>query len=123
MSIESEANDAFKANFQEWLATAAPDAVQKEGRVTCSPMVLSYNGVYLWKAAVEKAGTFEPSAVIKALEEGISFDGPGGTVTSQANHHVTKTVYIGETLENGQFEILETIPDVYGEPWLKGTFK
>lgn len=123
MSIESEANDAFKANFQEWLATAAPDAVQKEGRVTCSPMVLSYNGVYLWKAAVEKAGTFEPAAVIKALEGGISFDGPGGTVTSQANHHVTKTVYIGETLENGQFEILETIPDVYGEPWLKGTFK
>lgn len=123
MSIESDANDKFKANFQTWLDTKAPDAVQKEGRVTCSPMVLSYNGVYLWKAAVEKAGTFEPSAVIKALEAGISFDGPGGTVTSQKNHHVTKTVYIGETLENGQFEILETIPDVYGEPWLKGTFK
>jgi urea transport system substrate-binding protein len=123
MSIESEANEKFKADFQDWLVTKAPDAVQKEGRVTCSPMVLSYNGVYLWKAAVEKAGTFEPAAVIKALEEGISFDGPGGTVTSQANHHVTKTVYIGETLENGQFEILETMPDVYGEPWLKGTFK
>lgn len=122
MSIESEANEKFKADFQEWLVTKAPDAVQKEGRVTCSPMVLSYNGVYLWKAAVEKAGTFEPAAVIKALEEGISFDGPGGTVTSQANHHVTKTVYIGETLEDGQFEILETMPDVYGEPWLKGTF-
>lgn len=122
MSIESEANEKFKADFQEWLVTKAPDAVQKEGRVTCSPMVLSYNGVYLWKAAVEKAGTFEPAAVIKALEEGISFDGPGGKVTSQANHHVTKTVYIGETLEDGQFEILETMPDVYGEPWLKGTF-
>lgn len=122
MSIESEANEKFKADFQDWLVTKAPDAVQKEGRVTCSPMVLSYNGVYLWKAAVEKAGTFEPAAVIKALEEGISFDGPGGTVTSQANHHVTKTVYIGETLEDGQFEILETMPDVYGEPWLKGTF-
>ncbi|MDQ8206594.1 transporter substrate-binding protein [Coraliomargarita sp. SDUM461003] len=123
MSIDSDANNSFKANFQEWLATKAPDSVQKEGRVTCSPMVLSYNGVYLWKAAVEKAGTFEPEAVIKALESGIAFEGPGGTVTSQENHHVTKTVYIGETLENGQFEILETIPDVYGEPWLKGTFK
>ena len=123
MSIESEANEKFKADFQTWLKTSAPDAVQKEGRVTCSPMVLSYNGVYLWKAAVEKAGTFEPEAVIKALEAGISFDGPGGTVTSQKNHHVTKTVYIGETLEDGQFEILEVIPDVVGEPWLKGTFK
>jgi urea transport system substrate-binding protein len=123
MSIDTPANDKFIANFQKWLATEAPDAVQKEGRVTCSPMVLSYNGVYLWKAAVETAGTFEPSAVIKALESGISFDGPGGTVTSQKNHHVTKSVYIGETLENGQFEILEMIPDVYGEPWLKGTFE
>lgn len=123
MSVDTEENKAFIKNFQDWLANDAPDAVQKEGRVTCSPMVLSYDGVYLWKAAVEKAGTFEPEAVIKALESGISFDGPGGTVTSQENHHVTKTVYIGETLENGQFEILESIPDVYGEPWLKGTFK
>jgi urea transport system substrate-binding protein len=123
MSIESDANAKFIADFQHWLKTKAPDAVQKEGRVTCSPMVLSYNGVYLWKAAVEKAGTFETTAVIKALASGISFDGPGGTVTSQKNHHVTKTVYIGETLEDGQFEILKVIPDVYGEPWLKGTFK
>jgi urea transport system substrate-binding protein len=123
MSIESAANDKFKADFQAWLETKAPDAVQKEGRVTCSPMVLSYNGVYLWKAAVEKAGTFEPAAVIKALESGLSFEGPGGTVTSQQNHHVTKSVYIGETLEDGQFDILEVIPDVVGEPWLKGTFK
>ena len=123
MSIESEANDIFKKNFQTWLETKAPDAVQKEGRVTCSPMVLSYDGVYLWKAAVEKAGTFDPEAVIKALESGISFEGSGGTVTSQKNHHVTKSVYIGETLEDGQFEILKVIPDVYGEPWLKGTFE
>ncbi|MGB0372361.1 MAG: transporter substrate-binding protein [Opitutales bacterium] len=123
MSIDTPANKKFVANFQEWLKTKAPDSVQKEGRVTCSPMVLSYNGVYLWKAAVEAAGTFEPTKVIEELRKGISFDGPGGTVTTQKNHHLTKTVYIGETLENGQFDILETIPDVYGEPWLKGTFK
>ena len=122
MSIDSPANDSFKANFQDWLANDAPAAVAKEGRVTCSPMVLSYNGVYLWKAAVEKAGTFDTDAVIAALESGISFDGPGGTVTTQKNHHLTKSVYIGETLEDGQFEILEVMPDVYGEPWLKGTF-
>ena len=122
MSIDTPANDSFKANFQDWLASDAPAAVAKEGRVTCSPMVLSYNGVYLWKAAVEKAGTFDTDAVIAALESGISFDGPGGTVTTQKNHHLTKSVYIGETLEDGQFEILEVMPDVYGEPWLKGTF-
>ena len=123
MSIDTKAIKKFVKKFNKWLKKKAPDYVQKEGRVTCSPMVLSYNGVYLWKAAVEAAGTFDVDAVIAALESGISFDGPGGTVTTQANHHLTKNVYIGETLEDGQFEILEVMENVYGEPWLKGTFK
>ncbi|MGA1204739.1 MAG: transporter substrate-binding protein [Opitutales bacterium] len=123
MSLDTEANKTFVENFQNWLAKTNVTGVAKEGRVTCSPMVLSYNGVYLWKAAVEKAGTFEVDAVVKALESGISFDGPGGTVTSQKNHHLTKNVYIGEVLEDGQFEILESFDNVYGEPFLKGSFK
>jgi urea transport system substrate-binding protein len=123
MSLDTEANKTFVENFQDWLAKTDVTGVAKEGRVTCSPMVLSYNGVYLWKAAVEKAGTFEVDAVVKALESGISFDGPGGTVTSQKNHHLTKNVYIGEVLEDGQFEILESFDNVYGEPFLKGSFK
>ena len=120
--MDTAANKKFVNNFQTWLKTA-PAGVQREGRVTCSPMVLSYNGVYLWKAAVEKAGTFDEEKVIAELKKGISFDGPGGTVTSQKNHHLTKNVYIGETLEDGQFEILESFDNVYGEPFLKGTFK
>jgi len=53
------------------------------------------------------------------LESGdITFDGPGGKVTMQKNHHVTKDVFIGETKANGQFKILETFPQVYGEPFL-----
>ena len=123
MSIDSAANEKFVNGFQSWLKEEAPSVVQTKGRVTCSPMVLSYNGVYLWKAAVEKARTFDVDAVIKELEKGISFNGPGGKVTTQRNHHLTKTVYIGETMEDGQFDILEVIPDVYGDPWLKGSFK
>jgi urea transport system substrate-binding protein len=81
--------------------------------------VLSYDGVYLWKAAVEKAGTFDVDKVRDVLESGdITFDGPGGKVTMQKNHHVTKDVFIGETKANGQFKILETFPQVYGEPFL-----
>ena len=123
MSLDTDANKTFIDNFQKWLAKTDVPGVAKEGRVTCSPMVLSYNGVYLWKAAVEKAGTFEVDAVIAALKEGISFDGPGGTVTSQPNHHLTKNVYIGEILEDGQFAIIKSFDNVYGEPFLKGTFK
>ena len=43
-----------------------------------SPMVLSYNGVYLWKQArVEKAGTFDVDKVREVLESGtIKFGRP-----------------------------------------------
>ncbi len=122
MSLDTKANKKFIKNWEKWLKKTDVAGVAKADRVTCSPMVLSYNGVYLWKKAVEKAGTFEVSAVIKALESGISFDGPGGTVTTQENHHLTKNVYVGEILEDGQFDILSTMENVYGEPFLKGTF-
>jgi urea transport system substrate-binding protein len=122
-SIKSPENAKFIADFQAWLAKSDVPGIVKEGRVTCSPMVLSYNGVYLWKAAVEKAGTFDPEKVMEALKGGISFVGPGGKVTSQKNHHLTKNVYIGETRADGQFKILKEYKDVVGEPFLKGTYK
>ena len=58
-----------------------------------------------------------------AWKSGVTFVGPGGKVTTQKNMHLTKTVYIGESKADGQFKILKTFADVYGEPHLKGTFK
>ena len=86
-------------------------------------MVLSYDGVYLWKAAVEKAGSFDVDKVRAAWKSGLSFEGPGGKVTTQPNMHLTKNVFIGESKADGQFKILEEFKDVYGEPWLLGKFK
>ena len=50
--------------------------------------------------------------------DAISFDGPGGKITMQTNHHATKNVYIGETTANGQFKILKTYDQVKAEPFL-----
>jgi urea transport system substrate-binding protein len=122
-SIKSKANTKFVGDFKAWLKKTDVAGIVKEGRVTCSPMVLSYDGVYIWKAAVEKAKSFEVDAVRKELQAGVSFEGPGGKVTSQKNMHLTKNVYIGETKADGQFKILKEFPSVVGEPWLKGTFK
>jgi urea transport system substrate-binding protein len=117
-SINTPENKAFLKSWKAWLGTEGYPGVVKEKRAVDSPMVLSYDGVYLWKAAVEKAGSFDVDKVRAALEAGdISFVGPGGKVTMQPNHHVTKTVYIGETKANGQFKILKEFPDVYGEPF------
>jgi urea transport system substrate-binding protein len=93
--------------------------VTREKRVVDSPMVLSYDGVFLWKAAVERAGSFEVDKVRAALESGsISFDGPGGKIVMQPNHHTTKNVYVGETKADGQFRIIQAFARVYGEPFL-----
>jgi urea transport system substrate-binding protein len=123
MSLKTPENQKFLKNWNAWLKTEDHDGVVKEKRVVDSPMVLSYDGVYLWKEAVEKAGTFDVDKVRDVLVSGdISFDGPGGLITMQKNHHATKNVYIGETLANGQFKIIKTFPQVKGEPFLKGTF-
>ena len=119
MSINTPENKAFLKKWDAWLKTESYPGVIKEKRAVDSPMVLSYNGVYLWKQAVEKAGTFDVDAVRKVLESGsINFAGPGGATTMQANHHTTKNVYIGETKANGQFKILKTFDQVKGEPFL-----
>ena len=119
MSLKTPENKTFLKNWDDWLATEDHPGVVKEHRAVDSPMVLSYDGVYLWKEAVEKAGTFDVDAVRKVLESGdISFMGPGGKITVQSNHHCTKNVYIGETRANGQFKILKTFDQVSGEPFL-----
>ncbi len=119
MSINTPDNKAFLKRWDGWLATEDHPGVVKEKRITDSPMVLSYDGVYLWKAAAEKAGTFDVDKVRDVLESGdISFDGPGGKITMQKNHHATKNVYIGDTRANGQFKILKTFDQVAGEPFL-----
>jgi len=123
MSLKTPANKSFLKNWHNWLKNESHPGVIRERRTVDSPIVLSYSGVYLWKKAVEKAGTFDVDAVRNALESGdISFEGPGGKITVQANHHCTKDVHIGKTRANGQFRILETLPQVVGEPFVAETF-
>lgn len=90
--------------------------IDTKGRVTCSPMNLSRIGVYLWKQAVEKAGTFDVDKVRPALI-GQKFKAPTGEVTMQANHHLVNPVFIGETLATGQFKIVKSLGAVAGEPF------
>jgi len=68
-----------------------------------------WNAVHLWAAAVEKAGTTEAESVIDALESGLSFDGPNGTVTLEpGSHHLTQNIYIVRGDDNHSFEVIET---------------
>src|SRR5260221_1730575 len=101
MSLKAPENKDFLERWRAWLKGEGYAGVVKEKRAVDSPMVLSYDGVYLWKKAGEKAGTFDVDKVRSVLEnDGISFDWPGGKITMQPNHHATQNVYIGETTAN-----------------------
>jgi urea transport system substrate-binding protein len=115
MSLDTPENKTFVSDFKKWLPSA-PAGVDKKNRVTCSPMNLSRIGVYLWKQAVEKAGSFDPDKVREAMT-GQTFKAPEGEVTMQENHHLINNVFIGETQANGQFKIIKSLGPVPGEPF------
>jgi urea transport system substrate-binding protein len=100
---------------------AAYKAKFGENRVTSDPAEAAYINVYLWKAAVEKAGSFDVDKVIEAIESGeISFDAPEGMVTLNGdNHHLAKPVRIGEIRADGLiYEIKSTPAPVEPDPYL-----
>ena len=73
---------------------------------TCSaPMAMAYSQIYLWKSAVEKAGSFAPGKVAKQLQ-GLTFTGPAGRISIQANHHAAMRAYVGRARADGQFEVV-----------------
>ena len=123
MSLKSPENAKFVGDFMTWIKEPKVtgtdfkvSGVDPKNRVTCSPMNLSRLGVYLWKQAVEKAGSFEVDKVRPALV-GQKFKGPAGEVTMQANHHLVNQVFIGETLASGQFKVIKTFNGVAAEPF------
>lgn len=97
MSIGTEASNTFNEAFIEMYG---------DDRVTNDPMESAYNMVYLWKAAVEKAGTYEDLNAVRDAMIGIKIDAPQGPIEMYPNHHISQTVRIGEAKDDGQFEIL-----------------
>jgi len=107
-TVESPTNDKFVQAFK---------AKYGEDRVTNDPMEAAYIMVYLWKQAVEAAGTTELEAVRKAAV-GQEFDAPEGKVTMFPNHHISKTVRIGQVRDDGLFDIVSsTDGPVAPIPW------
>jgi urea transport system substrate-binding protein len=91
------------------------------GRVTSDPAEAAYDGVYLWKAAVEKAGSFDVDKVLEAIRTGaVSFQAPEGLVVIDGeSQHLSKPVRIGKVGEDGLInEIYATSGPVAPDPYL-----
>lgn len=76
--------------------------------VVTDPMVHGYIDVYIWKAAVEKAKSFDPAAVRAAAVTLDAIPTPLGLVKFAANNSLVQTGYIGQADPKGQFKILWT---------------
>ncbi|MEY2478427.1 MAG: urea transport system substrate-binding protein [Actinomycetota bacterium] len=94
---------------------------------TDDPIEAGYNSVYIWKAAVEKAKSFDVAKVVEAAK-GLVLETPEGTMTvSDWNHHVFKTARIGMVNAQGIIDEvwnsgkpIEPDPCLDSYPWAKG---
>jgi branched-chain amino acid transport system substrate-binding protein len=70
-----------------------------------------YEAFYLYKAAVEKAGSTDSAKVIPALAE-VSFNGPRGPVQMNKSRHTPLSMRLGQVQADGTVKILETFANV-----------
>ena len=100
---------------------AAYKAKYGADKPTSDPMEAAYTSVYLWKAMVEKATSFDV-AKVKAASDGVTFEAPEGLVTVDgATQHVYKTARIGKVNSKGLIdEVWNSGEPVKPDPYLKG---
>lgn len=71
-----------------------------------------YMGVRIWAEAVKKANSVDREPVIKALEAGLSLEGPGGTMAADPKtHHFVFDMHLAEC-KSRKFEILQSFAQV-----------
>jgi len=111
-SLDNPANKAFVAAFKKMWG---------EDKVIGDVTQAAYLGPWLWKFAVEKAGSFDVNKVV-AASPGIEFkDAPEGYVRVHKNHHLWSTTLVGRARKDGQFDVVYKTPElVEPNPFPKG---
>ena len=101
--IDTPANKSFLAAM-----------AKKFGAELKTPNDLSvpeYDAVYAYKAAVEKAGSTDSAAVLKALGD-VSVAGPRGTIVMSKQHHAPLSMYLGQVQGDGGVKVIQSFPSV-----------
>jgi urea transport system substrate-binding protein len=112
-SLDNDNNKKFVAAFK---AKYGKDAVI--GDVTQA----GYLGPWLWKAAVEKAQSFDVDKVVAASASGIELkQAPEGYVKLDANHHLWSKSRIAMGQPDGTFKVVAESPElIKPDPFPKG---
>ena len=95
-SLKTSKNDSFKAFLKVYQITSSPG----------DAMEAAYNGVYIYKQAVEECGSFDPRIVARCIPIQ-SFNGAGGILyVDPLNNHAWKKSRIGRIAPSLAFEIV-----------------
>ncbi len=118
MTIKNPTNDEF---IKKWSAYAKAQKIpgHMDKPLTNDPMEATYIGINMWKQAVEKAKSTDVDKVIAAMG-GQTFKAPSGitSMMDPKNHHLHKSVFIGEIKADGQFNVVWSTPEpVKAKPW------
>ncbi|WEK06043.1 MAG: urea ABC transporter substrate-binding protein [Candidatus Devosia phytovorans] len=111
-SLENENNLAFVKAFKErW----------GEGIVIGDVTQAAYLGPWLWKAAVEKAGSFDIDRIKEASPDIELTTAPEGYVKVHENHHLWSKLRIGHARLDGQYDVVyETADLMEPDPFPEG---
>ena len=110
-SLDNENNKKFVKAFKDKYGANAVI-----GDVTQA----AYLGPWLWKAAVERAKSFDVDKVVEA-SPGIELKtAPEGYVKIHPNHHLWSKLRIGQALPTGQFKVLYESGLIEPNPFPKG---
>lgn len=101
MNIDNPENASFKKGYSEMFGADKPINAIGEA---------AYNAVYLYKLAVEKAGTTETEAVIEALNQ-VEFAAPQGTV-GFASNGVLRSNSILARANKGDWDVVKNFGQV-----------
>ncbi|MBD8505966.1 urea ABC transporter substrate-binding protein [Hoyosella sp. G463] len=109
-TVDTPENAAFVAAYKDRYGQQKP---------TSDPMEAAYTSVFLWRASVEEAGSFDVDAV-RDSAGGVSFDAPEGTVVIDGeNNHLTKTSRIGVINSTGLIDtVWESEGPIDPDPYL-----
>ncbi|MBV8915491.1 MAG: substrate-binding protein [Acetobacteraceae bacterium] len=102
-SLDNPQNKAFIQGLQKMFGTDmnTPNDLSEP----------EYDGVYLYKAAVEKAGSLDTQAILRALPT-VSFQGARGPIQMSKDHHAPLTMYLGQVQQDGSVRVIQSFPNV-----------
>ena len=83
------------------------------------PQQAAYEAPFLWKMAVEKAGSFDVDKVV-AASPGITMNAPEGEIKIHPNHHLWSRSRVARARADGQFDIVYTSDLIEPNPFPKG---